>query len=504
MTPSDKNIPPHSIESEQALLGGLMMDNRAWDEIADIINRYDFYSPKNQLIFQAIASIIDSRQAADIITVNTYLNEHNQLNNAGGAPYLTELNINAPSSTNIKAYAKQVREDSIKRALLYSSTDINNKVHKKDGSSAREILDFAEQKIFNISENVDKQKNSSIHIKEGLKSVRQTAEKITRDGIQSVQTGFSDLDRLTSGFHNGDLIIIAGRPSMGKTSFTMNIVEHIAIHSSNKKPVMVFSLEMSNEQILTRLIASYGRIDSKKIRSGKMDEGDWHKFNNTIAELDKGDIIIDETVSITPLEVRAKCRRIKRAYPNLAMIIIDYLQLMNKADTNQNVTSENRNQEISQISRSLKALARELSIPIVVLSQLNRAVEGRSKERKGRTPQMADLRDSGAIEQDADMIIFIYRDEVYHDREKNGYGSDIEKGMADIILAKNRNGPIGTLRLKFEQEFTKFSNYIRTSKNDHLLEHADEGYINKQDNFSDDISDEDYSAASKAIDDDPF
>lgn len=498
---------PFSLESEQALLGGVMMDSRAWDEIADIVNKNDFYAPKNQIIFHAIADLINHNEPADMITINTYLAEHGQLDEAGGANYLTQININAPSISNIKAYANQIREDSIKRALLNSISDIGNKVHQPDGTNARDILDFAEQQIFAISEKASKN-NNSIHIKEGLQSVINEAKRIEEEGIQSIKTGFTELDNLTSGFHSGDLIIIASRPSMGKTAFSMNIVEHIAIHTTLKKPVAVFSLEMSAEQLLMRMISSYGRIDSQKIRRGEMNDKDWKQFTKATNDLFKGDVIIDETASITPLEIRAKCRRIKREYPNLGLVMIDYLQLMNKATGVATATLENRNQEISQISRALKALARELEIPIVVLSQLNRAVEGRDKDNKGRMPQMADLRDSGAIEQDADMILFIYRDEVYHDQKgknnhdqethtktdkKQGYYNPSEIGKADIKLAKNRNGPIGNVSLRFEKQFARFENRDKGYHPNNDYQHADDGYPHQAANFGDDEVPEDTS-----------
>ncbi len=447
---SNTETPPQSLESEQSLLGGLLMDNRAWDEVADVINKADFYHPAHQLIFAGILDLIESNKPADVITLKTYLLGRAQLDDVGGFDYLVTISMSTPSVGNIKAYALQIREASIKRALLNSATDIVSKVHSHDGTSSAEILDFAEQNIFQIAEKIAKNQSTSVHIKQGLRLVVDKAQHAAQHGIVSTKTGFKELDKLTSGLHAGDLIVVAGRPSMGKTAFSMNMIENIAIHASNKKSVAVFSLEMSAEQILTRMVSSYGKIDAQKIKNGTLDDKEWELFNHTVLELDKGNIIIDETAAITPLEIRAKCRRIKRQFPDLALVMIDYLQLMNVGGS-----SENRTQELSQISRALKGLARELNVPIVALSQLNRAVEGRPKTNKGRTPQMADLRESGAIEQDADMIAFIYRDEVYHD---DGYSNPDEIGKADIKLAKNRNGPIGTVSLSFQKEFACFSN----------------------------------------------
>lgn len=469
-------IPPNSLESEQSLLGGLMLDNRAWDEIADIINKQDFYHPSHQIIFNTVADLIEHSKPADIVTVQEYLLSRSLLDEVGGFDYLTTISMNTPSVGNIKAYAQQIKETSIKRSLINGSNDIIGKVYSKDGTSSADILDYAEQSIFKIAEDSARNKQRDVHISEGLKSVVEATNHAAEHGIESIKTGFSALDKLTSGLHPGDLIIIAGRPSMGKTAFAMNLIENIAIHATDKKTAVVFSLEMSAEQLLTRMVSSYGKIDAQKIKNGLLDADEWDKFNQTIAQLDTGDIIIDETAAITPMEIRAKCRRLKRKYPNLGLVMIDYLQLMNVGGS-----VENRVQELSQISRSLKGLARELNVPVLALSQLNRGVESRPKPNKGRMPQMADLRESGAIEQDADMIAFVYRDEAYHD---DSYQNPDEIGKADIKLAKNRNGPIGTVKLSFQKEFARFSSYAGSDEITIPSEASDIAYERNQDNFS--------------------
>ena len=495
MNQNNPITPPQSLESEQSLLGGLMMDNRAWDEVADIINKADFYHHAHQVIFGSILDLIEHHKPADIVTIQTYLDGLNQLDDIGGFDYLVTISTNTPSVGNIKAYALQIKETSIKRALLNSASDISNRVHTKDGSSASEILDFAEQNIFKIAEKSSNNQDNSIHIKDGLQAVVQKVNHVAEFGISSVKTGFKALDKLTSGLHSGDLVVVAGRPSMGKTAFAMNVIENIAISATDKKTVAVFSLEMTVEQILTRMVSSYGKIDAQKIKNGALDDREWNLFNHTVSQLDKGNIIIDETPAITPLEIRAKSRRIKRQYPDLALVMIDYLQLMTVHGN-----SENRTQELSQISRSLKALARELDVPIIALSQLNRGVEARPKTSKGRIPQMADLRESGAIEQDADMIAFIYRDEVYHD---DSYSDPNEIGKADIKLAKNRNGPIGTVTLSFQKEYARFSDLAYQDDISIPTELNDAATLGNEDHFllNDDDNMDDYIATAKMLDD---
>ena len=472
-------VPPSSIESEQSLLGGLMLSNKAWDDIANIIGDDDFYTPAHKIIFNAIANLAEHNKPVDILTVQEYLKNSNTIDKVGGFDYLSNISVETPNISNIVAYAKLVRELSIKRSLITSAQDIVDLVYKNDGSSASDILDFSEKKIFEISEYITRNKSNSRHIKDVILEVTNKIQDIQKYGISARKTGFIELDKIISGLQEGDLIIIAGRPSMGKTAFAINIIENIAINSSDKKPVAVFSLEMSIEQIIIRMLSSLGGIDAQKIKNGKLDNKEWQNINDTVNKIDKCDIIIDETPLITPLEIRTKCRKIKREYPELAVIMIDYLQLMSVGGN-----MENRVQEISQISRSLKALARELNVPIIALSQLNRSVEHRVKTGRGRMPQMADLRDSGAIEQDADIVIFIYRDEVYHDAS---YGKNEEIGKADIKIAKHRNGPIGQVTLGFQKEFARFINIANAtdsssaSKNYHYEENTT--YENNKNSF---------------------
>ncbi len=447
---NEVRIPPYSLESEQSLLGGLMLENKSWDNIADILSKDDFYRSEHKIIFSAISDLIEHDKPADILTVREYLSNDSKIANTSSFEYLVKISTNTPSIANIKVYAAQVREMSIKRSLLDSARAIADKVYKKDGSHYNDILDFAEKEIFHIAENLVNSDEHSIYIKDAIKEVVNKIQKIQDGGLPAVKTGFKEIDKITSGLHEGDLIIIAGRPSMGKTALAMNIVENIAIHASDKKPVAIFSLEMSYEQIVMRMISSCGKIDAQKIRVGNLDDEDWDKITKATDSFDGSNIIIDETPSITPIQIRAKCRRIKRQHKDLALIVIDYLQLMGVGS---NV--ENRVQEISLISRALKSLARELKVPIIALSQLNRSVESRAKTSKGRIPQMSDLRDSGAIEQDADIVAFIYRDEVYHDSE---YKGEEELNKADIKIAKHRNGPIGTAKLGFQKEYAKFIN----------------------------------------------
>lgn len=447
---------PHSIEAEQAVLGGLMIKNEAFESISDVLVEKDFYKKDHQLIFAAMISLSDNSQPFDPITLSETLQAKNQLSTVGGAEYLVELTENTPSSANIQAYTQIVVERSIVRQLIVAASETIQKGFNPLGWDSSKLLAQAESRLQEIIENKPKVggfKSVDSLIKEAVQRLDELFK--SESDITGLSTGFSDLDKMTSGFQNSDLVIIAGRPSMGKTAFAMNVVEHAALNQ--KKPVLVFSLEMPANQLVVRMLSSLGKIDQTRIRSGNLLEDDWPRLSAAAQKLKKASLYIDDTPGISPFEmknrikkfIREEMERIKSslesedndeqsneellsmAQPSL--IVVDYLQLMN--GTNQ---SEGRVQEISQISRELKGLAREYECPVVALSQLSRAVEQRPNKR----PVNADLRESGAIEQDADVVTFIYRDEVYNE-------DSVDKGIAEIIIGKQRNGPIGTCRLAF-------------------------------------------------------
>jgi len=440
-------LPPYSIEAEQSVLGGLMIDNNTWEQVADQIIEEDFYRRDHRLIFQAIVSLAEKDQPLDVITLSEWLEQQKELENVGGLSYLGALAKNTPTAANIKAYAAIVRERSVLRQLIRISTEIAETAYNTEGRSSAEILDKAEQKVFQIAE-------QGARSNRGYKSVTElmgtTLEKIQTlfendAAYTGVPTGFDDFDSKTSGLQPSDLIIIAGRPSMGKTSFAMNIVESVAVKA--KQAVAVFSMEMPGDQLVMRMLSSLGRIDSNKVRTGKLDDTDWPRLTSAVNILNEAPIFIDDTPGMSPMEIRARARRIKKEHGSLGLIVIDYLQLMQLSGS-----SENRATEISEISRSLKGLAKELQVPVIALSQLNRSLEQRPNKR----PVMSDLRESGAIEQDADLIVFIYRDEVYNEES-------VDKGSAEIIIGKQRNGPIGMSRLTFLGKYTKFENFIGNS-----------------------------------------
>lgn len=434
-------VPPHSIEAEQAVLGGLMLDNSGWDKIADIVVAEDFYRQDHRLVLNAVISLSENSKPFDAVTVSQWLKNNEKLEDAGGLAYLGQLARDTPSAANIKAYAEIVRERSILRQLIEVGTRIAANAFSPEGRESREILDLAEQEVFKIAEQGMRGKTGIQSIKTLLADAVERIDALYQqdDAITGVPTGFVDFDEQTSGLQESDLIIIAGRPSMGKTTFAMNIAENAAI--KHQKPVVVFSMEMSGEQLAMRLMASLGRIDQNRIRTGKLDDDDWHRLTSSMGILADAPLFIDDTPALSPTELRARARRMAREH-GLGMIIIDYLQLM------QTGGSENRTTEISEISRSLKSLAKELKVPVIALSQLNRSLEQRPNKR----PIMSDLRESGAIEQDADVIAFIYRDEVYNPETT-------EKGIAEIIVSKQRNGPIGTTRLTFLGQYTRFENF---------------------------------------------
>ena len=436
-------VPPHSVEAEQAVIGGLLLDNRAWEQIADRITENDFYRADHRIIFSAIRNLEEKSQPFDAVTLSEWMGTNGQLEDAGGLAYLGRLAKETPTAANIVAYADIVRERSVLRQLIAVGTDIASSGFKTEGRSSRELLEEAEKRVFEIAEQDMRGRGGFQDIKNLLtKTVEQIDYLFQAEGnITGIPTGFDKFDESTTGLHGGELVIVAGRPSMGKTTFAMNIAENAAIGS--KTPVAVFSMEMPGEQLAMRMISSLGRIDQHHIRTGQLTDEDWPRITSAVHMLSEANLFIDDTPAMSPGEVRARARRMKRKH-GLGLIVIDYLQLMQTPGG-----SENRATEISEISRGLKALAKELDVPVIALSQLNRSLEQRTDKR----PIMSDLRESGAIEQDADLIVFIYRDEVYNEDSP-------DKGMAEIIIAKQRNGPIGKSVLTFLGKYTKFENYI--------------------------------------------
>ena len=423
-------VPPHSIEAEQAVLGGLMLDNNAWERVLDQVSDGDFYRHDHRLIFRAVARLAERNQPFDVVTLSEQLDNEGQLPQVGGLAYLAELARNTPSVANIKAYAQIVRERATLRQLIGISADIADSAYNPEGRGANELLDEAERKIFEIAEARPKS-GGPVGVNDILTKAIDRIDTLfnSSDAITGVSTGFADLDEKTSGLQPADLIIVAGRPSMGKTTFAMNLVENAVLRTD--KAVLVFSLEMPADSIVLRMLSSLGRIDQTKVRS------------SAVNLLNDRKLFIDDTAGISPSEMRARTRRLVREHGDLALIMVDYLQLMQIGGS----SGENRTNEISEISRSLKGLAKEFNCPVVALSQLNRSLEQRPNKR----PVNSDLRESGAIEQDADVIMFVYRDEVYHPETEY-------KGVAEIIIGKQRNGPIGTTRLAFIGKYTRFEN----------------------------------------------
>ena len=442
---SKLRLPPHSLEAEQSLLGGLLIDNEALDKVADLVSVNDFYRQDHQIIFQHIHHLIEKSQPADIVTLGESLESNSELNTVGGLEYLGLLAESTPTAANIRGYAQIIRERSIMRNLVEVGTDIVDNALSPQGRDAQQLLDESESKIFQIAEAGKNDRLGFTDIKELLPQVAERIDQLfQRDNpsdVTGIPTGYKDLDMMTSGLQPGDLIIIAGRPSMGKTSLALNMCEYVSIDTG--LPTAVFSMEMGSTQLVSRLIGSVGKLNQHKMRTGQLDDNDWEKLSYALGQLNEAPIFIDEGSALNPYEVRARARRLHKQCGRLGLIVIDYLQLMGSAGS-----TENRATEISEISRSLKALAKELNVPVVALSQLNRSVEQRPDKR----PVMSDLRESGAIEQDADVIMFIYRDEVYNPETP-------DKGMAEIILAKQRNGPVGRVKLTFLGEYTKFENY---------------------------------------------
>jgi replicative DNA helicase len=438
-------VPPQNIEAEQSILGGILLDNQALNPVLEILDQSDFYSDAHRKIFTAILELSNRNEPADLITLNNIMKDERKLDQVGGASYLASLVDNVGSAANIAYYAKIVKEKSILRRLIGTATEIINKSYET-ATDVDQMLDQAEHAIFDISEN--KIRPSFSPIREVIKDTFKNVEKLSenKELITGVATGFDKLDDLTTGLQKSDLIIIAGRPSMGKTAFALNIAQYAALETN--VPIAVFSLEMSKEQLAMRMLSAESRVDSQRLRKGFLGETDWPKLIAAAGRLSDAPIYIDDTPAITALEMKAKARRLKTE-AGLGLIILDYLQLMRGS-----AYRDSREQEISEISRSLKALAKEISVPIIAISQLNRKVE----DRPNRRPMMADLRESGAIEQDADLIAFIYRDEVYNKSEDNP-----EKGIAEIIIGKQRNGPIGMVKLAFQEKYTRFENLAITA-----------------------------------------
>jgi len=448
-------VPPHSIEAEQSVVGGLLLENDALDRVADILNVEDFYQHDHKTIYKHIAKLIERNRPADIVTVAESLESTAELSAVGGIAYLGSLAQNTPSAGNIRRYAEIVRERAIMRKLVSVGTEIVGSAFGPNGRDAQQLLDEAEAKIFKIAESGDKGSEGFQDIKELLPQVAEKIDELfsreDQSEVTGIPTGFTDLDKMTSGLHGGDLVIVAGRPSMGKTAFSINMAENVALDTG--LPVAIFSMEMGATQLATRMIGSFGRLDQHKMRTGRLEDEDWEKLTTALGRLNEAPIFIDEGASLSSFDVRARARRLHRQTGKLGLIVVDYLQLMSAPA---GTRSENRATEISEISRSLKALAKELDVPVVALSQLNRSLEQRPDKR----PVMSDLRESGAIEQDADLILFIYRDEVYNPDSE-------DKGTAEIIIGKQRNGPIGRVRLTFIGQHTRFE--------DHANAYMDEG-----------------------------
>ena len=442
-------VPPHSVEAEQSVLGGLLLDNDAWFNVAEVVTAGDFYRGQHQVLFEAMTALSADNQPLDAVTVSERLQSKGLLEKAGGVAYIAELAEGTPGASNVVAYAHIVREHSTMRRIITAANRIAESAFAPDGRPSDEVLNLAEQEVFRISES---------RLKDGgpenvVPLLSRAVERIeqlyaTRSPVTGISTGFDDLDKKTAGLQPSDLIIIAARPSMGKTALAVNIVEHASMVGDGA--VLVFSMEMPSEQIVMRMLSSLGRIDQTRMRTGDMHEDDWPRFTAAVSQLKDKKLYIDDTPALSPNDIRTRARRVARESGGLGLIVVDYLQLMRGSGP-----FENRTNEISEISRSLKAIAKELRVPLVALSQLNRGLENRTDKR----PVMADLRESGAIEQDADLILFIYRDEVYNP-------DSADQGVAELSIGKQRNGPIGTCRLSFIDNLTKFENLASERYND--------------------------------------
>ncbi|NIH16452.1 MAG: replicative DNA helicase [Buchnera aphidicola (Periphyllus lyropictus)] len=441
----NEKIPPYSIEAEKSVLGGLMLKNKKWSEISECLKKKDFFSHSHQIIFNEMKNLANNKKPIDLITLSESLKNKKLLKKIGNFSYLAELSNNIFSISNIISYAKIIKENSLMRELIFMAKKIENLGYNSNGKKSEEILNYLEKYIFKINEKRSKNKKGPKNIKEILNISIKNLEKLLKNPknkITGIDTGYKDLNKKTFGLQKSDLIIIASRPSMGKTTFAMNVCENASM--IYKKPILIFSLEMPCEQIITKMLSSLSRVNQKNLRTGKINDEEWSRISSTInILLKKKNIYIDDSSYLTPNKIRTRALKIYKKNKGISLIMIDYLQLMNAPSI-----SENRNLEIAEISKNLKSLAKELKVPIIALSQLNRSLEQRSDKR----PINSDLRESGSIEQDADLIIFIYRDEIYHPETNL-------KGIAEIIIGKQRNGPIGTIRLTFNGNFSRFDNY---------------------------------------------
>ncbi|MDZ4161649.1 MAG: replicative DNA helicase [Burkholderiales bacterium] len=446
-------VPPHSLEAESSVLGGLLLDNTAWDRVADLVKDGDFYRHEHALVYAAIAQLVNASKPADVITVFEHLRDQGRAEEVGGLVYLNSLAQYVPSAANIRRYAEIVRERAILRKLVTASDEIATNAFNPQGRPVAKILDEAEQKIFNIGEEGSRMKQGfqgmDTLVVDLMDRVQEMADN--PNDITGVPTGFYDLDRMTAGFQAGDMIVLAARPSMGKTALAINIAEHVALNEG--LPVAVFSMEMGAAQLAVRIVGSIGRINQGHLRNGKLTDDEWPRLAEAIEKLRNISLHIDETPGLTPSELRANARRLARQCGKLGLIVVDYLQLMSGSSSSSN---ENRATELGEISRGLKMLAKELQCPVIALSQLNRSVEQRTDKR----PMMSDLRESGAIEQDADIIMFIYRDEYYNKDSK-------EPGVAEVIIGKQRNGPTGTVKLAFLNQLTRFESLASGGMDDY-------------------------------------
>ena len=444
-------IPPHSIEAEQSVIGSMLIAPDSWDKVAEIVIESDFYNRSHQVIYQSILKLLANNQPVDVITTSEHLEQHDMLDEAGGFAYLAELAKNTPSAANVVSYAKIIKERAIVRELIGVAHEIAEVGYNPEGRDSADVLDMAESRVFEIAEKRTGENEGPRNVESVLGKTIDRLEQLVKNNkaVTGVSTGFVDLDKKTSGMQRSDLIIVAARPSMGKTTFAMNLAENAMM--LEEKPVLVFSLEMPSEQLMMRMLASLSRVDQTKIRTAQLDDDDWARISNTMAMLkDKDNLFIDDSSGLTPMDVRSRARKLARDKGGISMIMIDYLQLMRVPSL-----SDNRTLEIAEISRSLKALAKELEVPVIALSQLNRSLEQRADKR----PINSDLRESGSIEQDADLIMFIYRDEVYNENSE-------DKGVSEIIIGKQRNGPIGTSRLAFQGQFSRFDNYTGPERDD--------------------------------------
>jgi len=438
-------VPPHSIEAEQSVLGGLLLDNLAWDRAADLLSESDFYRYEHRQIYSAIAGLVGGNKPADVVTEHEHLQSLGRASDCGGLVYLNALAQSVPSAANMRRYAEIVRERAVLRKLIGASDEIATQAFNPQGKPVSQILDEAESKIFQIGEEGARSRQGFVGMDKLVVELIDRVTELHENGaeeVTGVRTGFYDLDRYTAGLQKGDLLVLAARPSMGKTAFALNIAEHVTVRE--ELPVLVFSMEMGASQLAVRMVGSLGRIDQQHLRTGALKDDEWTRLTEAVDQLGKVSLFIDETPALNPAELRARARRMARQFGGtLGLIVVDYLQLMSGSSG----SDENRATELGEISRGLKALAKELQCPVMALSQLNRSVESRNDKR----PMMSDLRESGAIEQDADVIMFIYRDDYYNKDSK-------EPGVAEIIIAKQRNGPVGTLRLTFLKPLTRFDN----------------------------------------------